>query len=108
MNKKEKIEQQINKTLDQFDHAEQLAPNPYFYTRVQARLEEQNQQRNVFTTILKPAFLTTLVAINIATAFWHISGNDQNYQTNSQQELTEILAGDLNLDQGQTDLFAIE
>ncbi len=52
MNKKEKIEQKIRKTLDQFDHAEQLPPNPYFYTRVQARLEETRRQQNVICTIL--------------------------------------------------------
>ncbi len=109
MNKKEKIEQQINKTLDQFDHAEQLPPNPYFYTRIQTHLEQQQRQQNIYSAILKPAALfTVLIVINIGTAFWYLDGNEQSYETNSQQELSELLAGDLNMEQDQADLFATE
>ena len=68
MNKKEKIERDIQKTLDQFENVEQLPPNPYFFTRVQARLEETQKQQSVFSTILRPALLTALVAINLSTA----------------------------------------
>ncbi len=105
MNKKEKIEQEIRKTLDQFDRAEHLPANPFFYTRVQARLDEQRRKRSIYSTILKPALLTSLVVINLGTAVWYFGGSGQS---DSQQELIEILAGDLNLDENQTNLFTIE
>jgi len=108
MNKKEKIEQKIRKTLDQFDHAEQLPPNPYFYSRVQARLEEQRRQRSAFSAILRPALLIALVTINLGTAFWYLGGSEQNYQSDTRQELIEILAGDLKLDNKQSNLLIIE
>jgi len=105
MNKKEKIEQEISKTLEQFDQAEKLPPNPYFYTRVQARLEEKKRQQNVFFAILKPALIIALVAVNMSTAIWYLGGTEQKDQTNSRQELVEILAGDLELDDDQNSNF---
>ncbi len=108
MNKKEKVEQEIHKTLDQFEHAEQLPANPYFYTRVQARLEETRRQQNVFSTILKPSLLMALVAINISTVFLYFSESEQQDQTNTRQELLEILANDFKLDNEQNSIFIFE
>ena len=108
MNKKEKIEQEIQKTLDLFDSAEKLPRNPYFYTRLQARLDERRRKRSIYSAILKPALLTVLVVVNLGTAFWYMSGGEQQYQTDSREELIDILAGDLNLDNQESDLFIIE
>lgn len=101
MNKKEKIEQEISKTLEKFDQADNMPPNPYFYTRVQARLEKKQKHQNVFFAILKPALIIALVVLNVSTAFWYFRGTVQQEQTNSRQELAEILAGDLKLDSDQ-------
>ncbi len=105
MNKKEKIEQEISKTLEQFDQSDMLPPNPYFYTRVQARLEEKQKQQNVFFSILKPALIIALVAVNMSTAIWYLGGSEQQDQTNSRQELMEMLAGDFKLDSDQNSNF---
>lgn len=107
MNKKEKIEQEIQKTMEQFDNAEQLPPNPYFYTRVQARLEDSRKQHRILSAVLKPALFTILVAVNLSTAVWYMGSTDQTSQTDTRTELTEILAGDLKLDNNQADLFDI-
>jgi hypothetical protein len=108
MNKKEKIEQEIQKTLDQFENVEQLPPNPYFYTRVQARLDKTRKQQSLISAILRPALLTTLVAINMGTAFWYFSGDEQQSQINTRQELAEILQDDLTLVNEQNNIFIIE
>ena len=108
MNKKEKIEHEINKTLEQFDTAEKLPPNPYFYTRVQARLEEKQKQQNIIFAILKPALIIALVAVNMSTAIWYLGGSKQQEQTSSRQELVEILASDLKLDSDQNSSFIFE
>lgn len=108
MNKKEKIEQEISKTFEQFDRADKLPSNPYFYTRVQARLEEKKKQQNVFFAILKPALIIALLAVNMSTVIWYLGGTEQQDQTNSRQELAEILAGDLKLDNDQNSNFIFE
>lgn len=108
MKKNEKIEQEIRKTLDQFDHAEQLPPNPYFYTRVQARLEEKHRQQSVLPVFLRVAFLTVLFAINFVTGVWYLGGIDQTYQTDTRQELAGILAADLKLDTEEGSIFLFE
>ena len=107
MDKKEKIEREIQKTLDQFENAEQLPPNPYFFTRVQARFEETGKQQSVFSAILRPALLTALVFINLSTAIWYISGTNQTEQFETRQELVEILASDLKLDNNQSNILDI-
>ncbi len=78
MNKKDTIEQEIQKTLDQIENTENLPPNPYFYTRVQARLEERRKKQNVFSAILRPALLTALVAINLSTADLVLKRNESD------------------------------
>ncbi len=107
MSRKEKIEQEIKKTLEQFDSAERLPPNPYFYTRVQARMEESRRQHRIISAVLKPALFTILVAINLSTAVWYLGGSDQISQADTRAELTEVLAGDLKLDSNQNNLFDI-
>lgn len=108
MSKKEKIEQEIQKTLDQFENPEKLPPNPYFFTRVQARLEETRKQQSVMAAILRPALLTVLVAINLGTAFWYFSGDEQQVQIDARQELAEILQDDLTLENEENNIFIIE
>lgn len=108
MNKKDKIEQEVQKTLELFDTASHLPPNPYFYTRVKARLEEKLRQRHVLAAILRPALLTIFLVINVSTAVWYLNASDQEVQSGSHQELVELLTNDFNTDNNQTDLFNIE
>jgi hypothetical protein len=108
MSKKEKIEQEIQKTLDQFENTEQLPPNPYFYSRVQARLKETGKQQHIFSAILRPALLTTLVAVNLGTAYWYLTGNEQQSQINTREQLVEILEDDLTATNEQNNLFIFE
>ena len=108
MNKKENIEQEIQKTLEQFNQVDQLPPNPYFYTRVQARLEETRRQQTVLSAVLKPALLTALVVVNFSTAFWYLDGTIQTEQNETRQELVELLANDFNPDNNQTDILNLK
>ena len=108
MSKKEKIERDIQKTLDQFENVEQLPPNPYFFTRIQARLEETQKQQGVVSAILRPALLIALVAINLSTAIWYLSGTSQTEQIETRQEFVEILASDLKLENNQSNILDIK
>ncbi len=107
MNRKEKIQKEIDKTLEMFEQKNSLPPNPYFFTRVQQRLNEKSKKEFSIFGILKPALLTVLFLLNIGTFFWQINANETYTQVNSQKELIEILTGDLKLEQDKTNLFNI-
>lgn len=108
MNKREKIHNEIEKTLNLFEKKDSLPTNPYFYTRVQQRLNEKSKTGSKFYGFLKPALLTGLFAINIGTVLWHFNSSELYSQVSSKEELTEVLTSDLNLGEVQTDLFNLE
>ncbi len=105
MNKKQKIEQEVQKTLDCFDQSEHIKSNPFFYTRVKTRIEElENHERkselgNLAWGILKPALLFSLIAMNIVTAtlFMKKPGD----QINSREQVINTLVLEFSLDSKQ-------
>ena len=108
MNKKEKIEQEINKTLSQFEHKDSLPPNPYFFTRVQQRLNKQPGNESTLLAFLKPALIIVLFVINIGTVIWYFNNGITYNSFDKRQELIEILSSDLNLGKDQNNLFLVE
>lgn len=108
MNKKEKIQSEIDRTLDLFNQKESLPPNPYFYTRVKQRLNEKSRKEFSFSALLKPAFFTALIALNLTTAVWYTSSENLTNQTDSQIVLADILISDFNLDSEQTENLLFE
>ena len=105
MNKQEKIEQEIAKTLGNFDKAEPMPENPYFYTRVKARLDKRGQKQSAFSFFLKPALLIALLLINAFTVLWYFSGVNSVYQSSTRQDLIEILSGDLKVENQQNNFL---
>ena len=108
MNKKGKIEQEVKKTLEQFEKAEQRPPNPFFYSKLKALLDERRKQQNVFSVIFRPVLVISLVVINMGTALWFCSSGNGIYQIDTRQELLKILSGDLELSNQQINLFSNE
>ncbi len=108
MNKKEKIEDEIKKTLDVFEQKESLPPNPYFYTRVQQRIRERSGSKSTIMGFLKPALLTILLLINVGTFIWYFNSIEDYHANESRQELIEILSSDLNLNTNQSNIFLAE
>lgn len=108
MNKKERIEHEIDKTLQQFDQQEKLPANPYFYTRIQQRLDEKREHRKIYAGILRPAWIVLLGLMNLGTAYWYFSDSERQYQTNSRQQLIEILAEDLVISNSENNTLFME
>jgi len=108
MNKKETIQNEIDKTLGLFDEKESLPPNPYFYTRVQQRINEKSRKEFSIFGLLKPAFFTALIALNLTTAIWYTSSDGLIDQTDTNVELADILKTDFNLDNDQTENLLFE
>ena len=71
MNKKLRIQDEIDKTLDSFGKAPSIQADPYFLTRLRARIDEESSRHaspgSRFMESLKPALLAGIVAANIVT-----------------------------------------
>jgi len=103
--KKVKIEEEIKKTLEQFDNAEKLTPDPYFYSKIQTSLKSEKENKKSFNTILKPALLIFLILFNLTILFLYSGNNELNETVNQQDQLEEILSGDLNINQTQQSIL---
>ncbi len=108
MNKQNKIKNEIDKTLDLFDKKESLPPNPYFYTRVKQRLNEKSKKKFSVFSVLKPAFFTILIALNVTTAIWYTNSDSLTISTRTDLELADILKSDLNLESDLTENLIFE
>lgn len=108
MSKQEKIQKEIDKTLGLFDKKESLKPNPYFYTRVQQRINEKPKKEFSLSAILKPAFFTVLVTLNLTTAIWYTSSDGIISSSETEIELVDILKTDFNLESDQTENLLFE
>lgn len=102
MSRKKKIEQEVQKTLQCFDSAEKLEDNPFFYTRVKARIESSKKQttKNLGQfgwSLLKPAFLVLIVVLNIVTVTFYVTSKQS--QTSDQEQLLQAFAQEFTLDQ---------
>lgn len=108
MDKQDKIEKEIDKTLAMFEKKESLTPNPYFYTRVKQRLDDRKKKRFTISDILKPAFFTLLIILNLTTAIWYTSSDSSIIISDSDLELVDILKSDFNLENDQTENLLFE
>ena len=105
MGKKEKIEQEVQKTLDCFDQSEQLKTNPFFYTRIKAKIEDLESYgkkpnlADLVWGVLKPAFLFGIIVINIftATSFLKNPGDTNT----SREQIINTFAQEFSLDSEQ-------
>ena len=102
MNKKKKIEHEIEKTLGMFERKEAISSNPYFYTRVKQRIDEKSKNEFSVFGVLKPAFFTLLVVLNLTTAI------DSTNGTETDSELVDILKSDFNLDSDNNESLIFE
>lgn len=81
MNKEDRIEQEIAKTLACLDNIENIEAGPYLYSRLRARLEtpveprEQWYRQLLSKQMLRPAFLIVLVVVNLITAVLVLQNN---------------------------------
>jgi hypothetical protein len=107
MDRKNKIEQEVEKTIQAFENAERLPKNPFFYTRLRARIDGQERRKRAFPeSILKgwlrPVFLGVIVAVNVVTAVYIL---DKSGAETTREDSIQIFAEAYALDQSQSDVF---
>jgi hypothetical protein len=109
MNKKEIIDQEVQKTLQFLEPMEKVSADPYFYTRLQARLRLQHQQKeNRFELFgsrwWRPALAGMIVILNLTTAALVYMSNEKSKELN--QDTLTTLATEYGLNQDDSDLFS--
>lgn len=100
MGKDQRIEQEVEKTLQAFDADEVLEENPFLFTRLQAERATRSRvrkERYVFGVNLKYAAVVLLVLLNLVTAIFY----ERHDQPTLQDELVSELKADFEIDQAQ-------
>lgn len=98
------IEEEVMKTLDSLDDVQDIEVNPYFYTRLQAKIQEVERQKarspgRLFGSAqLRLAGIIALVVINIV-SFVSL------FQIDERQASVSAFADEYGLTQDYSDLF---
>ena len=76
MTSKEKIQQEIEQTLQCLDGAKRAEANPFLFTRIKARMDKKaNVWERTFSFISKPAIAVAIVVLVMAVNGWALLDN---------------------------------
>jgi hypothetical protein len=77
MTQKEKIQQEIEQTLETLNGVKRAQANPYLFTRIKARMNKKaNGWDGVFSFISKPVIAVAIVLLVMAVNGWALWGSD--------------------------------
>lgn len=77
--KNKDIKKEIERTMNVLDEWKRPDSNPYFITRLNARLKDKTTVKGMdWAAVLRPTFLGLLVMVNLFT-FYNINNNEQEY-----------------------------
>ncbi len=76
MTQKEKIQQEIEKTLDSLNGMKRAEANPFLFTRIQARMNRKSGGwERAFSFVSKPLVALAMLALVMAMNGWSYFGN---------------------------------
>ena len=77
MTSKEKIQQEIEQTLQCLDGVKRAEANPFLFTRIQARMNKRSSrwEERTFSFISKPAIAVAIVVLVMAVNGWALWDN---------------------------------
>ena len=107
MDRKSKIDQEAEKTLNAFEYAERLPKDPFFFTRLQARIDEQERQKHtlpesILKGWLRPVLLGSIVAVNVLTSVLVLEKSSTQI---TREDRMQAFAETYSLDQSQSNVF---
>ncbi|KAA3604181.1 MAG: hypothetical protein DWQ06_04835 [Calditrichaeota bacterium] len=110
MNRKNKIENEVKKTLSLLDEKEFLEHNEHFYTVLQAKINRLEDEKKVAVLkpknsvgILRPAFLSLMFVANLVT-FFFVAQNSESQDTET-ENLSGLFAQEYSLTNENTDIL---
>jgi hypothetical protein len=80
MKNDQRILEEVERTLQALDNLPRLEPNPYLFTRIQARLASRSDNSKfgfLRTPKIKPIALAVVVLLNIATVLYALGADDE-------------------------------
>lgn len=91
MKKEYDIEDEINRTMNSLDDLDHADPGPYFYTRLKARMDRENEGETIQTWVYSWKFglAVILLLLNVGILFWH-RDQKMNDQTNRETFLNYV------------------
>ncbi|HEV8271492.1 MAG TPA: hypothetical protein VGQ04_09335 [Chitinophagaceae bacterium] len=94
MTSKEKIQQEIEQTLQCLDGAKRAEANPFLFTRIKARMNKKaNVWERTFSFISKPAIAVAIVVLVMAVngwALWNSSGSGTDGTVTADTNVSEL------------------
>jgi hypothetical protein len=91
MNRKEKIEKEVQKTLEGFSHVVRLNGDSFFYTRLKNRIDNSSRQKRKILGwefawgVLNPILLSLIIVLNIFSATLFIKYQSSDYSNHELQ-----------------------
>ncbi|MCF8243297.1 MAG: hypothetical protein K9J16_18120 [Melioribacteraceae bacterium] len=100
MNRKDKIQEEIGKTINAADN-EQLKPDPYFYSKLITEIESRGKEKKGIARYLNPALLVLLILFNALTIVSYLDEDSTaSGEASANEQLMEILRHDFHLSAG--------
>lgn len=84
MDKRNRIREEVDLTLKAMDRMQDIEAGPYFYTRLEARLNSRKKEIRSWlpglggTRVLRPVMLSLLLLVNLVSAVFFLSGPGQS------------------------------
>ena len=98
MTSKEKIQQEIEQTLQCLDGAKRAEANPFLFTRIKARMDRKaNVWERSFSFISKPAIAVAIVVVVMAVNGWALWGGSGTDETIAAEPNVSELATEYNV-----------
>ena len=99
MTSKEKIQQEIEQTLQCLDGVKRAESNPFLFTRIQARMNKRSSrwEERTFSFISKPAIAIAIVVLVMAVNGWALWGGSGTGETVTADTNVSELANDYNV-----------
>lgn len=100
MTSKEKIQQEIEETLQSLDGIKRAETNPFLFTRIQARMHKKaNGWEEIFSFISKPAIAIAIVVLVMAVNGWALldSGSGKTIPSENGNVFVSELATEYNI-----------
>ncbi len=104
MEKREKIEEEIIKTMNSIEGLQKMKASPYMFQRVQARIEEEANERLPILRVNYVVALLIIVLLNVLTlAYYYKDANNSKNSVNS--ESIELISKEYNINTGYNIIY---
>jgi hypothetical protein len=99
MTSKEKIQQEIEQTLQCLDGVKRAEANPFLFTRIQARMNKRANgwEERTFSFLSKPAIAVAIVVLVMAVNGWALWGGSGSSENLTSETTVSELANEYNV-----------